>query len=353
MDTLWKKIFENSNQEFVGRNKLVDVYNVMTVDLSYVLRKNPNTGEQNVVDELTREQRLSHPKFIHQKGLVAKFNYVPYNTQSNKSQLCDEKMSGILRFGPANKCQINMLSFAFKFWHALSTSTSTENESLYNMLLTGGSAKNIDPLNPPCIGNSEVPYYATDISFIDTTLNKGANFLSKSFSDLVENQNALDVSEFVPDPKYRIVYFKLNPLIMRDFDQIKHDPNILENMEKAINKHMKKTWSVIRDQDQDKDQDQDQDQEDDRYNLSDHYESFELGYFYALANNTEIKLGTIFLTTPVIRSLYADKFLFFQHNLANVKPVKGTVPKNHDNLNTNPKKCECVFARRLGYFIAS
>lgn len=337
MDALWNKIARNSDHQFTGNSKLVDVYKVMNVDLSYVLAENPNTKQHNVVDELTPEERLQHPKFIHAEGLVAKFDYVPHEKIHTSDKLCDQKMSGILRFGPANKCQINMLSFAFKFWLS---NNSTDSESLYNMLVTGGAARNIDPLKPPTIGGKEIPYYSTDISFIDTTLNKGANFLSKSFSDLVENQNALDVSKFVKDPMDHTVFFKLNQLILNDFDEIKHDSMILENMRKVINGYMKKSKTEYQ------------------------YEPFELGYFYTLnqvvdenlKESTELSiLGTVYLSNPVIRSLYADNFLFFQHNLADVKPVKDSKRKRDDNekLNVNPQRCDCVFARRLGYFISS
>ena len=320
MEDIWQECVDKKNDVFV-ESSYSDTYKMLSNDFSYVLSENPNTGQQNVIDTLTPEQRSKHPKFIHGTGLIGKFKYLTRVAQFDapeKLQLCTENMTGIFRYGPANQGAVNMLGFGFKFFRE-SLKKASSKKSIYNTLMIGGTANKIDPKYLPTVG--DVKYYSTDITQIGTGNNNKVAFLARAFSDLVTDPNILNVSKFIH--KYERINFEFNPQLMKDFESVKHDELIVENVKNVINANMlgsKKTNYVI-------------------------------GTFYAMeANGTyKIELGDVILSEPVIISNYANSFLFFQHDLDNVKPKKSQKSHNtFDTLNENENsQSVCIFARRI------
>lgn len=315
MENLWQKCVIGQNDK-PDSSSLGDPYKIMANDFSYVLSHNPNTGQHNVIDILTIEQRSKHPKFIHSKGVIGKFKYKTRVAQfdtSIKSQLCTQNMTGIFRFGPANLGAVNMLGLGFKFFG----SNSDENESIYNTLMIGGTAEKINPEYPPTVG--DVKYYSTDISSIDTKINKKVDFLSRAFTDLVVDPNILDVSVFIQ--KYKRIFFEFNPQLMKSFDDVLHNETIIDNIKHVINAKFGSNYTM--------------------------------GTFYALhEHGYKIELGDLILLEPVIISNFADSHLFFQHDIdpENVKSKKsGRCAKPIINLlNENPdSQSSCIFAQRI------
>ncbi len=341
MNNLWEKIVEKQLDPMPIDKKISDLITLFTDDYSYILSQNSKNNKKNVIDELTDEQRAAHPKFIHKFGFVGKFKYNP-NVSSNETKtnmrvsipisICTENMSGILRFGPANLGNVNMLGFGFKFY----SNDPMKTESIFNTLMIGGTADQINPKNPPNMG--DVLFYSTDISSINVTANKQVNFLSKTFSDLTPNPNLLDVGKFISN--YPQINFKFNSRLMKEFKNVQHTDLIVENVKNVINADMERFTETNTDV------------------------GYILGTIYVESNNYEKNLGQIELMEPVIVSNYANKYLFFQHNVLDILPDKPTInsshvkkcPMKHMGLNENDHSSRslcCRFFRRIKYYLNS
>lgn len=292
MDELWSKIVSGANYEPLPNPTVCDKVKILSSDFSYVAAS--NNGSERVVDELTSEQRTAHPKFIHAEGVVGKFEY-----RSTDGKVCRK---GILRFGPAAKGKMNLLGLALKFYNS-----DTVN-SVHNMVMLGGTATPIDAGNPPALGDVEV--YSTDTSGIDVSVNRETRLLSRMFSDLVENPNVLDVSEFYLGVDK--VQFRFHPEIMAVFDTILHTDQIVENMRKALQSNL-------------------------------------FGHLYVTKKSRDVKLGTIELLDPFcIISHYANRHLFFQHNLLDMK-----IENCPGNRNLNENRQRCLAMKRVGYLFTT
>lgn len=324
MEELWQKCVDGQC-DVTNESSHTDIYKILGNDFSYVLSKNQNTGQHNIIDTLTVEQRKKHPKFIHETGIVGKFSYRTRVSQLDTSekipQLCTKNMTGIFRFGPAKQGYVNILGFGFKFFDI--SNNQTTKESIYNTLMIGGSAEKIDPMYPPKI--SDIKFYSTDISSIDTKKSKKVNFLTHSFMDLITNPNIINVSKFVT--KYKCIFFEFNPQLMKQFENVIHDDAVVHNIKNIINTCASEKTNYV------------------------------LGTIFAIYENTgyKIELGDIILLEPVIISNYANSHLFFQHDLDNILPKK--VDDKHvlksDDLNVNSNsQSMCLFAQRIKHFLS-
>ncbi len=316
MKQLWQKIVDGQNMPLISDGCFATV-KMLSDDFSYVAQE--NNGLYNHLDELSEQQRQSHPKFIHSKGIVGTFLYVPFGEVKNNldsQELCNYNMEGIFRIGPANITKVNLIGQAFKFF-PIHSSVS------YNLLLLGGSTKPIDSTCPPSIG--EIDIYASNTSFVNNSENKDVQFLAKAFSDLVKDPSVLDTSAFLKSENNSI-YFIFNEELQQELLKVKHTASVVENMKDVINHHMHKKNS----------------------------KNYELGSFETITNKSIIiRLGTVYLLSDVIISNYADRYLFFQHNLLHMN-TQNTKCLRKQTLNENDNnKTFCNLLRRLKYFFQS
>jgi len=357
--TLWRSILSGQSEPLIEESKMKDNLTLMSDDYSYILSNNPNTKKHNIVDALTHQQRLDHPKIIHKHGFVGRFEYVPLNffASSNgqgiypemmaaamganimvtnmmvgQEQLHAKRLMGVFRCGPANLCDVNMIGLAIKFYR------NEHTPSVFNTLMIGGTATPIDPVDPPSIG--DIASYSTDISSIDTSANKNVRFLTKAFTDLTPNPNAINVEKFIKG--YKKMNFRFNSRLLEKLKSVQHNQSVVRSTQDVINEDMK--------------------QHDDQKINNDYI----LGTIYVVDNDDdslEYDLGHLILSDPVLVSNFADKYLFFQHDLDNVRTDKDTIEEskkcpfnksNYLNENVRSRTSLCHrFFRRLGYYASS
>ncbi len=243
-----------------------------------------------------------------------------YTFHADCQDLCQYHMEGIFRIGPANLEKLNLIGQGFKFFPNMESNVDSGS---YNLLLLGGSAKPIDKSCPPSLGDIEI--YSSNTSFVDKSENKDVAFLSRAFSDLVQDPTILDTSEFVKESN--IIYFKFNSQLQEAFLKVKHTATLIENMRDIIN------YQHYQIQNQNQNQ------------------KYELGHFEIVNDHAiKIRLGTIYLLDDVIISNYADRYLFFQHNLLHMKSKKKNQTKpTTTNENLDGEKKVCTFFRRVKY----
>jgi hypothetical protein len=325
MDALWNDIKTQQKAIFLKTSKLMDTPKILGDDYSYVARL--NGIKNNVVDKLSKFQRLHHPKFIHAKGIVGKFVYIPIFTQESTymdlSGLCKcENLQGIFRFGPATPGK-NLYGPAFKFFQG------SEEKSIYNMLMLGGTASPYGKIG-------DIACYSTDTSFLLKEKDTDLTFLAHVFGDLVKNPNILSIEKFVGS-KCKEIKFEFNSGLQRQFDRVvnRGDKWLLPLLCGIINSELENNRG----------------------------QTYILGSFYIEHSGfpnwkgeiykTKVVIGRIQLVEPVVTSKFANQYLFFQHELIGIKlsnPVNGCPGYMSSDLNENENHFTCGrLVNRIGY----